>query len=46
MHEITRRVPFEALDDNLLDMHCEGKSEDARSNDDVSQSVAIVTSLA
>ena len=45
MCEINCRIPFEALDDDLFDMHCEEESEDARSNDYVSQSEAIVSSL-
>jgi hypothetical protein len=46
VYEINCRIPFEALDDDLFDMHCEREeSEDARSKDYVGQSVTRVRSL-
>ena len=46
MNNIDCRIPLEALDDDLFDMHCEEESEDALSNSYVGQSVARVGSLA
>lgn len=46
MYEINRRIPFEALNDDLFDMHRESEeSEDARSSDYGGQSVVRVSSL-